>query len=155
MVGATDEQIDAMAAAQGVAHVPVAVREVLRLIGHDPGMWLAGSSFGVHRITGEMKRFALATLSQLENPLADAAGMLVIVEHQSYEFTVIDGSDLSLPDPAVWLISEGEPVTKWPSVTAWFDGSAPDVENHRARLRSRQRRGKTSSSAAMYFRLDD
>jgi hypothetical protein len=32
VTGASDDQIDAMAAAQGAAHVPAAVREALRLI---------------------------------------------------------------------------------------------------------------------------
>ncbi|WP_205630430.1 hypothetical protein [Streptomyces albus] len=43
VVGATDAEIDTALAAQGGSGAPSAVREVLRLVGRSPGLWLAGS----------------------------------------------------------------------------------------------------------------
>lgn len=58
VTGATDEQVEAYAAAQGVTAVPAAVREVLRLIGVDHGLWQVGSSFGVDAVGRDAKRYA-------------------------------------------------------------------------------------------------
>ncbi|MFF2555499.1 hypothetical protein ACFVUS_31145 [Nocardia sp. NPDC058058] len=135
MVGASDSQIDRWAMAQQVSVVPAAVREVLRWIGVRGGRWLSGSLFGVEALGGESKRAALATQHQLGDSMGDSAGMLVLVDHQSYEFYAIDGADLFDPDPPVWMISEGEFAEQgWPSVTAWLKSIAPDVARDRERL---------------------
>jgi hypothetical protein len=158
MAGASDDQIDAMAAAQGVMHVPAAVREVLRLIGLRHGLWLAGSSIGVTVVGENAKRNAMATLRGLdENPLADAEKMLVLVEHQAYSYHLVDGADLTNPDPPVWLITEGDEARKaWSSVTDWFDGTAPDADDYRAKLRMMRRFGHSSAPPwAQYIRLDE
>jgi hypothetical protein len=157
VAGASDEQVDAWAAAQGVTTVPAAVREALRIVGVTRGLWLAGSAMGVEAVTERSKRQALATLADLPDPLRDAAGMLVLVEHQAYSYHVVDGADLDQPDPPVWVINEGEDVQQyWPSVTYWFDGTAPSVKQYRSRLRLMRKQGsKLVPSWGDYIRLDD
>lgn len=142
MMGATAEQIAVWAADQGVRTVPAAVRDVLALIGLKPGLWFADSSFGIEAIHGEAKRQALAALSKLESPLANASGILVLLAHQGYEFHVIDRRDLDLPDPPVWLVVEGKSAaTHWPSVTDWLRFGAPNPTYYKFRLEfSRKRR---------------
>ncbi|KOX22745.1 hypothetical protein ADK67_22710 [Saccharothrix sp. NRRL B-16348] len=142
--GASDAEIDAMAAAQGVDRVPTAVREVLRRIGVKNGLWLGGTALGVHKIGEKQKRNALATLAQLgENPFAAAGEMLVLTEHQGYTYDVVDGADLDKADPPVWVISEGEYAKVfWPSVSSWFEGNAPSVAEYRSRLRVMRQLGK-------------
>jgi hypothetical protein len=158
MAGASDDQVDAMAAAQGAAHVPAAVREVLRLIGLVHGLWLAGSSLGATVVGRKAKQNALATLAGRDrNPLADAEGMLVLIEHQAYTYHVVDGADLDQPDPPVWVITEGEEARKyWPSVTNWFEGTEPSVKKYRSRLRLMRQIGITSTPPwAEFIRLDE
>ncbi|WP_199807433.1 hypothetical protein [Streptomyces sp. NRRL F-5650] len=136
--GATDTEIDTALAAQGVAGAPSAVREVLRLVGRSPGLWLTGSGFGVRAMTSAMKAHALATLDALpSHGLDDPRAALVLVEHQAYAYHLIDGADLGKPDPPVWLVTEGEPATAepaWSSTTAWFRWAAPDMSRFRERL---------------------
>ncbi|GAA2695392.1 MULTISPECIES: hypothetical protein [Actinosynnema] len=128
VVGASDEQIDLMASAQGVAHVPEAVREVFRLVGVRSGLWLAGTAFSVNSITGETKQQVLASLGHLEHDLVDPGGMLVLTAHQAYAYQVIDGADLGLDDPPVWSVVEGERVVRaWESTSDWFARTAPDI----------------------------
>ncbi|GAA3892787.1 hypothetical protein GCM10022243_67190 [Saccharothrix violaceirubra] len=130
--GASDERIDRMAAEQGVARVPEAVREVLRLIGIRSGLWLAGTAFGVEEMTGERKRHAIASLGGLDHDLVDAEGLLALTAHQGYAYHVVDGADLDRDDPPVWSVVEGESVTKaWDSVSRWFAATAPDVADLR------------------------
>ncbi|GGP50611.1 hypothetical protein [Saccharothrix coeruleofusca] len=157
VTGASDEQIDAMAAEQGAAGVPAAAREVLRLIGVNHGLWLAGSSLGVSAVGAKSKKNALATLAQLDdNPLGDAEGMLVLTEHQSYTYHVVDGTDVNQADPSVRGITEGEGVVKyWPSVTNWFENIEPGVKKYRSRLRLMRQIGDTSTPPwAEHINLD-
>src|SRR6266567_3388025 len=112
----------------------------LRLFGVRHGLWLRGSSFGIDEVSEKSKAYALGALSQLDIPLTDPRGMLVIVEHQSYSFHVIDGVDLNSSDPGVWAITEGELVEQaWPSVTSWFDSVSPKIGDYRSRLRLMRR----------------
>ncbi|MFJ7212370.1 hypothetical protein [Amycolatopsis sp. NPDC098790] len=141
--GASDDEIDAWAAEQGARAVPPAVREVFRTIGREHGLWLVGSSLGVHAVRREAKNHLLATLPTLGDPLEDPEGALVLVEHQSYTFHVVDGVELELPDPPVWLISEGEPAEKqWASVSHWFRTITPDIARYRERLEVMQELGR-------------
>lgn len=112
VTGATDEQVEAYAAAQGVTAVPAAVREVLRLIGVDHGLWQVGGSFGVDAVGRDAKRYAQAALAQDGGAIRDPGGLLVLVMHQGYAFHVIDGADLGHPDPPVWLITEEAGATR-------------------------------------------
>ncbi|MFF0489924.1 hypothetical protein ACFYTQ_12985 [Nocardia sp. NPDC004068] len=157
MAGASDEQIEDWAARQGVTVIPAAVREVMRMIGIKRLGWLRGSSFGVEVIDESDKRGAIAQLARLDNTMTDSVGMLVLVEHQAYQYYVIDGADLSQPDPPVWFVSEDEIAEKIsPSVTAWFDGIAPDVERDRERLRLYRKMGSWISPGwAEYIDIDD
>ncbi|MFC3432665.1 hypothetical protein GL305_26985 [Nocardia seriolae] len=142
MVGASDSQIDGWANAQNVSIVPVAVREVLRLIGMQSSLWLSGSLFGVKSLGPGSKRAALATLRAFGDSMADSSGMLVLVDHQSYLFYAIDGADLNELDPPVWAISEGGFAEQgWPSVTDWLDAIAPDVARTRERLAFQREQG--------------
>ena len=132
--GATDEEIDRWALAQHVNSVPEAVRAVLHLIGAEHGRWLAGSSVGT-RVGGMSKRAAGAVLDRHHNAMADSVGMLVLVDHQSYAFHVIDGAALTTENPPVWSITEDSGARiGWPSVTAWFEANSPDVRAIRERL---------------------
>ncbi|QLY30761.1 SMI1/KNR4 family protein [Nocardia huaxiensis] len=157
MAGASDSEINSWASEQGVSTIPAGVRESLRLIGSEPGLWFAGSSFGVRTVTGAAKRHALATITNLPETQLDSNGMLVLVEHQAYEYHVIDGADLSEPDPPVWLVTENRSaVPYWPSVTAWFEYGAPKVADYRFRLKSMRKRGKhTDPIWLSYFNFDD
>ncbi|MFB8003255.1 hypothetical protein [Nocardia sp. NPDC056000] len=143
MVGASDAQIESWAIAQRVSDVPVAVREVLRWIGVRGGRWLSGSSFGVDAVGARSKGAAQATLRELGDTMADSGGMLVLVDHQSYQFDVIGGADLSALDPPVWAITEGEFVEQcWPSVTEWLNAIAPEVARDRERLAFQRAHGE-------------
>lgn len=134
VAGASDGEIDEMVTAQRAAAVPDAVREVLRLIGREHGLWLAGSSLGIG-LRETAKNGALALLRSVGDPLGDSSGALVLVEHGAYTYHVIDGADLDSNDPAVWLVTEGEQATRqWASVTEWFEAICPDVERFRERL---------------------
>ncbi|MEV0403870.1 hypothetical protein [Actinoallomurus sp. NPDC050550] len=156
VAGATDEQVEAFAAAQGVRVVPETVREVLHLIGVRKGLWQAGSSLGVDAVGGDAKRYAQATLSRDGGAIQDADGLLVLVMHQAYEFHVIDGADLGNLDPPVWLITEGEPADPvWRSVTHWFDSISPDVSAYRSRLELLVKLGKRMPSWAQHLRPGD
>ena len=133
--GASRDQIDAMAAAQRVASLPAALREVYGLIGARSGLWLAGSSFGTAMDGRTVKSHALASLGRLPNPFADAPGMYALVSHQASAFHVLDGADLDVDDPPVWLVAEEEAVIQaWDTVSAWFAATAPDVARYRERL---------------------
>ncbi len=143
VTGASDAEIDAWAADQGASRVPEALREAMRLIGVRRGYWQPGTSLGVHSITAQTKRHALATLSQLSDPFVDSNGLLVIAEHQAYEYQVIDGGDLAVADPPVWCIVEQESAIKrWNTVTEWFESIRPSIVDYRARASLRLRRGK-------------
>ncbi|MFF0609156.1 hypothetical protein ACFYUD_10850 [Nocardia tengchongensis] len=92
-------------------------------------------------------------LGKLESPLGNASGILVLLEHQGYEFHVIDWRDLDLPDPPVWLVVEGKSAaTHWPSVTDWFRFGAPNLMDYKFRLEfSRKRRRVVNPSWLRYF----
>ncbi|MFG1791241.1 hypothetical protein [Nocardia sp. NPDC049149] len=156
MFGASDEQIDSWAAEQGITATPVAVREVLRLIGFTPGLWHAGSAFGVQVVGAKSKRGAIASLSQIENTMVDPAGMLVLVDHQAYWYCMIDGADLSLPNPPVWALSEQEYArVGWPTTTSWFDSTAPNIQAQRERLEFRREQGRSIDPEwSQYFDID-
>ena len=141
--GASDDEIDAWAAEQGARAVPAAVRAVFRVIGRDHGLWLTGSSLGTQAVRREAKNHLLATLPGLGDPLGDPEGALVLVEHQSYTFHVVDGTELDQPDPPVWLVTEGETAEKqWESASFWFRTITPDVARYRERLELMQELGR-------------
>jgi hypothetical protein len=143
VAGASDEQIDQMAAAQGVDVVPEAVREVLRLLGVRSGLWFPGTEFGVEPMTADKKRQAVATLGGLQHDMVDPNGILVLTSHQGYAYHVVDGADLGLDDPPVWLVTEGEEARKrWNSVSEWFAAMDPDVTDYRDMLEMIEEMGK-------------
>ncbi|GGU51067.1 SMI1/KNR4 family protein [Lentzea flava] len=143
VVGASDDEIDQMAAEQGVDRVPEAVREVLRIMGVQSGLWLAGTAFGVNAMTAERKRHVVATLNQLDHELADPRGLLALTAHQGYAYHVVDGADLDQDDPPVWDVVEGEGARKaWDSVSDWFAGTSPNVTDLRDMLEMMEEMGK-------------
>lgn len=143
VVGASDDQIDQMAADQGVERVPEAVRAVLRLMGVRSGLWLAGTAFGVTAMTAERKRHAVATLNTLDHELADPRGLLALTAHQGYAYHVVDGADLDQDDPPVWDVVEGESARRaWDSVSSWFAATAPNVTDLRDMLEMMEEMGK-------------
>ncbi|WP_194891620.1 hypothetical protein [Catenulispora pinisilvae] len=155
--GASDDEIDRFAATQGVTRIPAAVREALRLIGKQPYMLMAGTGFGVRHefarmrvraMPGEMSEAESRQTSEAEpgRRIRDAAGMLVLSEHQGYVQEVIDGADLDQPDPPIWVIIEGEVTGRVESVTQWFRHFEVVVERHRQELERRDdlREGRPS-----------
>ncbi|GAB2834282.1 hypothetical protein [Lentzea nigeriaca] len=143
VVGASDDEIDQMAAEQGVDRVPEAVREVLRIMGVQSGLWLAGTAFGVNAMTAERKRHVVATLNQLDHELTDPRGLLALTAHQGYAYHVVDGADLDQDDPPVWDVVEGEGARKaWDSVSDWFAGTSPNVTDLRDMLEMMEEMGK-------------
>ncbi|MBF6397214.1 SMI1/KNR4 family protein [Nocardia cyriacigeorgica] len=152
MTGATDDEIDDFAARQGVSHLPVAVREVLRLVGKESGLWFIGTDFGVASgIDSTTREHAIASLSGLEHGLRDPGGILVLSAHQAYAYDVIDGADLNEVDPPVWTIVEKESARKWPSVSDWFAGTEPLVEDYREKLEIMDTNGATKPFWAEYI----
>ncbi|GAA3868794.1 hypothetical protein GCM10022243_38010 [Saccharothrix violaceirubra] len=153
VTGADPVAIVQAADTQRVARIPAAVEAVWRLVGGDPGPWWMGSKAAVSGLDGEIKELALETLDYVEGDLRDPKGLLVLLIHGADEFHVVDGADLALPDPPVWLVQDGRPLTApWPTVTAWFESAAADVLRHRDLLRETLAEGGSSSTAA-YFVL--
>ncbi|MBB5914420.1 putative heme/steroid binding protein [Nocardia transvalensis] len=144
VAGASDEQIDRFAAAQGCADAPVSVRAVLRVVGSQPGLWLAGTHFGVHAVTSDTKRQAIASLTTVQHGMRAPDGLLTLTSHQSYAYTAIDGADLHLDDPPVWAIIEHEYAREtWPHVSTWFTATAPDIARYRERAEIMAEMGRT------------
>lgn len=129
VVGATDDEIESFAAEQGFTQVPVSVRTVLRLIGAQPGMWWAGTHFGVYEVVGGHKQGAIAALDTVKHELRDPEGSLVLASRQGYAYFVIDGADLHLDDPPVWDVVEHEyALPGWTGVSTWFTATAPNID---------------------------
>jgi hypothetical protein len=151
--GASEEEIDRMAMAQGVRTVPAALREVLRLLGRKPSMWFAGSTFGVNGVDAAVKQDALDCLDEAdEQTMRDPRNLLAVLDAAGSSYLVVDGADLDLPDPPLWLLTETGIVQKrWGSVTEWFAGVAEGVLESKARLASRRARGKPDPAREAYF----
>jgi hypothetical protein len=151
--GASDEEIDRMAMAQGVSVVPASLREVLRLLGRTPTMWFAGATFGVLSVDAEVKQDALDCLDETdEHAMRDPQNLLAVLDAASSSYLVVDGTDLELPDPPLWLLTETGTVQKrWASVTEWFANVADGVLEGKARLASRRARGKPDPVREAYF----
>ncbi|RBO87905.1 hypothetical protein [Nocardia puris] len=154
--GATDAQIDRWAAEQGVETVPAAVREVLRLIGEDPGIWFSGTSFGVRMVDAATKRDALGCFDDAETvPLRAPADLLVIAEAGAYSYVVVDGGDLLRADPPLWLLHEtGRAERRWESVTAWFALRAAGVIERGRKLAERRAEGRPDLARESHFHSD-
>jgi hypothetical protein len=142
--GASDEQIDIWAAAQGVRVVPAAVREIMRIMGKSRIGWLASSIFGL-TVDARDKEFAGWCVEEadergIEHGMQDPAGMLVIAgDGTSASHLVIDGSDLAEPDPPIWLLVEtGEVTRSVESVTAWFANTGEELMQRRHELKRRR-----------------
>jgi hypothetical protein len=151
--GASDDEIDRMAMAQGVPAVPAALREILRLIGRDPGLWITGSIFGVNAMDSAVKHDALECLEDVdEHSMRDPQNLLAVLDAAGSSYLVVDGTDLGLPDPPLWLLTEGGLVQKrCASVTDWFARVAEGVLEEKARLASRRARGKPDATYEAYF----
>lgn len=158
VVGASDEEIDAMAAAQGVRMVPAAVREILRILGDKPGPWFTGSFFGLDLAHAQVKEHALWCLEEADergfaHEMRDPEGLLVILDAAASSYLVIDGVDLAEPDPPVWLLTEGGEVTRRvESVTAWFARASEGVMRLRRLCAERRARDRSVPPLAKYFR---
>jgi len=150
--GASDADIDRMAAAQGVPAVPAALREVLRLLGRKPALWFAGSIFGV-TVDAEVKQDALDCLDEVdEHGMRDPGNLLAVLDAAGSSYLVVDGADLGLPDPPLWVLTEGGSVQKrWASVTEWFAAVAEEIVQTKARLASRRARGQSDPDREAYF----
>ncbi|MGX1776548.1 SMI1/KNR4 family protein [Nocardia brasiliensis] len=155
--GATDAQIDDMAAAQGAPAVPTAVREVLRLIGDDQGPFLSGGCFfGVDEMREDVKETALEFYDMASPRPAEfraPADMLVLLFHGGYQVCVIDGADLNDPNPPVWLLEEdGELSRLWSTVTEWFAGVCAGVKSLADLLADMRAQNQPEVAWARHFR---
>ncbi|MFJ4649805.1 hypothetical protein ACIP5Y_00880 [Nocardia sp. NPDC088792] len=139
VAGSYDSDIDAMAASQDAPHVPTTVRDVLRLIGTRPGPYeLVAGSLGVSAVGKAYKRLALELLNSLPPDamkLTNPDQMFIVAVFESEMFTIIDGSELSHPNPPVWTLhGDYKLVKRWPSVTEWFSevsrGVARNLHEH-------------------------
>ncbi|QBS41986.1 SMI1/KNR4 family protein [Nocardia sp. CS682] len=154
--GASDAEIDAMAAEQGVGTLPVALREVLRIIGRNAGSVLPGTVFGVRGPDADDKQGALWGLEEAaEHAIRDPAGLLVISEAGGYSYLVIDGSDVGDPDPPLWEITESGVVTRRrESVTEWFGLLIDRVVQEKRRLAADRAKGWPDSEGEKNYRWD-
>lgn len=141
VVGAEDSVIDSVAVRQNASGVPVAFREVLRLIGKYSGPFTAAADFGgagdLYETTKELALEAVDEAPVDQRPLSDPEHMLVISEYLGSAWLVIDGSDLGEVDPTVWSIMEsGRIVDKQMTVSGWFAIAAEFVKKEIDRQRS-------------------
>ena len=153
--GATPDQIERFVSEQGATSIPAALHEVYRLVGQNPGLWVAGSTFGVID-TG--KRLKLEATSLLEDTDVDPSGALVMTGHGGYEYQFIPGHLTDASNPPVWMAREADdededetnPVVEvWPSVVAWFEFQAAEVLRWRETLAARP--GSGDELVAKYF----
>jgi hypothetical protein len=151
--GASGDEIELLMHRQRVLTVPVTVRRIWELIGADPGPFWRGSTCAVTTLTAEVKRMAVRAPGAGAHRLADPEGMLVLLEHGGYQFEVVDGADLHLPNPPVWLLCEGgEPLEqRWTSVTSWFHSAGRGVARSKLRFDEHIRRGGRDSQGARHF----
>jgi hypothetical protein len=151
--GASDEEIDRMAMTQGVTAVPASLREVLRLLGREPALWITGSTFGVHFVDAAVKQDALDCLDEAdEHAMRDPQNLLAVLDAAGSAYLVVDGTDLELSDPPLWVLTESGNVQKrWASVTEWFSNVADGVREEKAVLISRRDRGKPDPAREAYF----
>ncbi len=129
--GATDSEIAAMAHALGCRTIPVAVCAMLHLIGRDSGPFFGGAMFGVRYLSAADKAAALRYFADVDRPspeFRDPGGMLVLLHHGGYQTCVVDGADLHLADPPVWLLGEDELQRLWARTTDWFAGECDGVK---------------------------
>ncbi|MFI9405275.1 hypothetical protein [Nocardia sp. NPDC052316] len=154
--GASDVEINAMAAAQGVDMVPAAVREVLRILGRNAGSVLAGTVFGVRGPDADDKQGALWSLEEAaEHEIRDPAGLLVVSEAGGYSYVVIDGSDVGKPNPPLWEITESGVVTRRrESVTEWFSLLMDRVVQEKHRLAEDRAKGWPDPAGEKNYRWD-
>lgn len=132
MGGAYQDDIDAFAAEQGAPAVPAAVRSVFALIGIKPGLYgLAAGAIGPGGIYPRDKALVLELLDELtpqSEALGDPQRLLIISTHEHESFAIIDGSDLSNPNPPVWFLQGNYHLEmRWRSVTEWFSVVTNDV----------------------------
>ncbi|WP_433757986.1 hypothetical protein [Nocardia sp. CA-135398] len=70
--------------------------------------------------------------------------LLVLTSHRSYAYCVIDGADLHLDAPAVWVIVEHDYARKaWAHVSEWFTDTASDIAAYRERAEILTEIGRT------------
>ncbi|MRH86170.1 hypothetical protein GFY24_01600 [Nocardia sp. SYP-A9097] len=131
IAGAYDEDIDAMAAEQGVPAVPAAVRALFSLIGIEAGPYAVAGAIGPGGVRPRDKRLALELVGELPGQaeqLADPPHMLVMVMHENEVFSIIDGSQVAEPTPPVWLLhGDYKLERRWGSVTEWFSAITDEV----------------------------
>lgn len=149
--GASQDEIERARVGQKVSQVPQAVREIWGLLGLEHGPFWAGDRTHIDVLDGESKQMAINCHAETGGGLVDPAGMLVLLQHSADDFHVIDGQDLLVPDPSVWLIRYGAlPAKRWASTTEWFRTAVTDVLRMKARI-ERLRVTGGSSSRHKYF----
>jgi hypothetical protein len=151
--GATAEQISTLLQRQQVSAIPLAVRRIWELIGDEPGPFWRDSVCAVAGLDTATKESACGALASGRHDLTDPDGILVLLAHGGYQFEVIDGAQLHLPNPPVWLVCEGgEPLDRrWNSVTSWFRSGGRGVERAKLRFDEHTRRGGRDLRAEQHF----
>ncbi|MBH0776998.1 hypothetical protein [Nocardia bovistercoris] len=140
--GVGDADIDAMARSQNVSEIPASLREVYRLIGCRADKFNIIGSFSVAGLDDAAKRIALESVEEIpagDSPLKDPGNLFVAVSYQGEWSIVVDGADLSHPNPPMWGVSESGMIVAYESVTSFFRGCAVEIKNSVDRQQSRTR----------------
>ncbi|MFJ4656145.1 SMI1/KNR4 family protein [Nocardia sp. NPDC088792] len=155
--GATESEIDSMVEAQGVSHIPDALRAVLRILGRRWGAAMPGTVFGVHGMSEDIREQALWCLEEGgDHGMVDPGHLFVFSAAGGYSYLVIDGVDLEQPDPPVWLLIESCQVKQIAnSVTEWFGRVIDEVINEKRRLSERRAKGRPEPANEANYRWSD
>lgn len=154
--GATDADMDRLLSGQQLASLPSAADAVLRLVGGTKGPWFLGESLVLADAEpAELKEQALDCYTrQVGSGLADAHGMLVLTCHDGTRYEVVDGRDLTLEDPPVWLLDHtGRLQESCPGVTRWFTDAASRVQHLSKDVARRTRQQRPAPPWARYFTI--
>ncbi|WP_153805586.1 hypothetical protein [Nocardia sp. SYP-A9097] len=155
VVGASENEIDRFVVGQGVESVPPAVREILQLIGSEPGFWLYPMRFGVHGVDAELKSNLVSALREIPHDMRDPEGVLLLAAYPGNTYYAIDGTDLLQDDPPVWEVGVAGKTRRvrkaWGSTTGWLDAMAPNIPRARRTLARTQEQGGQIPAWAEYL----
>ncbi|MFC4493018.1 hypothetical protein ACFPA8_02565 [Streptomyces ovatisporus] len=154
--GAEDAELERLVGGQQIDSLPAAADSVLRLVGGAKGPWFLGERLVMADAEpAELKAEALGCYTRQNGTgLLDAPGMLVLTCHDGTRYEVVDGGDLALEDPAVWLLDDtGRLQRSSGSLSEWFTHAANRVVNLSKDVARRARQGRPTPPWARYFTI--
>ncbi|GGO52675.1 hypothetical protein GCM10012287_37500 [Streptomyces daqingensis] len=154
--GAGDAELEQLVGGQRLDSLPAAAGSVLRLVGGAKGPWFLGERLVLADADpGGLKEAALGCGTQETGAqLHDTAGMLVLTCHDGTRYEVVDGCDLSMADPPVWILDgTGDVQKSCGSLTEWFSRAADRVVNLSKDVARRARQGRPTPPWARYFTI--